>query len=169
MSSRPLDCAVVHRGTVVPQTMWSPHIISDRRQHVEDAALQMPIFFVGIDGRLGLSLQAAAAGRCHGLRNAQNFSPLGQKSTTHIRIAWLGYKYFRRQVPIRDETSEHNPITISRFAHHIGRSVDAFLRVSRIFSSTKDNTCADDIIVIGAVHVSAGSWMPILQLNRYIL
>jgi hypothetical protein len=24
------------------------------------------------------------------------------------------------------------------------------------------------IIIIGAVHVSAGSWMPILQLNRYI-
>ena len=25
-----------------------------------------------------------------------------------------------------------------------------------------------DIIIIGAVHVSAGSWMPIMQLNRYI-
>ena len=25
-----------------------------------------------------------------------------------------------------------------------------------------------DVIVIGAVHVSAGSWMPILQLNRYV-
>lgn len=26
-----------------------------------------------------------------------------------------------------------------------------------------------DVIVIGAVRVSAGSWMPILQLNRYVL
>ena len=25
-----------------------------------------------------------------------------------------------------------------------------------------------DVIVIGAVHISAGSWMPILQLNRYV-
>ena len=25
-----------------------------------------------------------------------------------------------------------------------------------------------DVIIIGAVHVSAGSWMPILQLNRYV-
>jgi hypothetical protein len=27
----------------------------------------------------------------------------------------------------------------------------------------------NDIIIIGAVHVSAGSWMPILQLKRYII
>jgi hypothetical protein len=26
-----------------------------------------------------------------------------------------------------------------------------------------------DIVIIGAVHVSAGSWMPILQLTRFIL
>ena len=44
-------------------------------------------------------------------------------------IQWLGYKDFKRQVQIRDETTEHNPITISKFAHHIGRSVDAFLKV----------------------------------------
>ena len=25
-----------------------------------------------------------------------------------------------------------------------------------------------DIVIIGAVHVSAGSWMPIVQLNRFI-
>ncbi|KAI9442285.1 hypothetical protein H4582DRAFT_2054763 [Lactarius indigo] len=178
--SRFLDRAVVIRGTVVPQTMWTPHTITDQKQHVEDAVLQMPIFFEGMDGRLGLSLEAAATGRCHGLRNAQEFAPLGQKSTTHIRILWIGYKDFKRQVQIRDETSEHNPITISRFAHHIGRSVDAFLKACE-----PDPVCTDnrrerweigpngirrrDIIVIGAIHVSAGSWMPILQLNRYLL
>jgi hypothetical protein len=27
----------------------------------------------------------------------------------------------------------------------------------------------EDIMIIGAIHVSAGSWMPILQLNCYIL
>ena len=44
-------------------------------------------------------------------------------------IQWLGYKDFKRQVQIRDETAEHNPIIISRFAQHIGRSVDTFLKV----------------------------------------
>ena len=71
---------------MVPQTMWSPHTVTDKRQHVEEALLQRPIFFEGIDGRLGLSLEASAAGRCHSLLNAQQFAPLGQKSTTHIRI-----------------------------------------------------------------------------------
>jgi hypothetical protein len=85
-SNRLLDRALVTRGTVVPQTMWSPNTVTDKRQHVEEAVLQLPIFFEGIDGRLGLSLEDSAAGRCHGLRNAQQFAPLGQKSTTHIRI-----------------------------------------------------------------------------------
>ncbi|KAH9034898.1 hypothetical protein EDB85DRAFT_1945999 [Lactarius pseudohatsudake] len=175
-----LDRTVVDRGTVVPQTMWAPHTITDKKQHVEEAVLQMPIFFEGGDGRLGLTLEASAAGRCHGLRNAQEFAPLGHKSTTHIRIAWLGYKDFKRQVQIRDETSEHNPITISRFAHHIGRSVDAFLKACESDSGCTDDRrkrweigpCGirrSDIIVIGAIHVSAGSWMPILQLSRYML
>ncbi|KAH9025338.1 hypothetical protein EDB84DRAFT_1273527, partial [Lactarius hengduanensis] len=154
--------------TVVPQTMWPPYTITDRKQHVTNAVLQMPIFFEGIiDGRLGLPLEAAAAGRCHSLRNAQGFAPLGHRSTTHIRI-WPGYKDFKRQVQIRDQTSEHNPITISRFAHHIGRSVDAFLKVSQRWQIGLSGILRSNIIVIGAVHVSTGSWMPILQLNRYI-
>ena len=71
---------------MVPQLMWTPHTVTDKRQHVEEAKLQMPIFFEGLDGRLGLSLEASATGRCHGLRDAQQFAPLGHKSTTHIRI-----------------------------------------------------------------------------------
>ena len=71
---------------MLPQTMWSLHTVTDKRQHVDEAVLQMPIFFEGVDGRLGLSLEASAAGRCYGLRNAQQFVPFGHKSTTHIRI-----------------------------------------------------------------------------------
>ena len=219
-SSRLLDRAVVNKGTVVPQTMWSPHTVTDKRQHVEEAVLQSPIFFEGWDGMLGLSLEASATGRCHGLRRAQEFAPLGQKSTTHIRIVvcvvfrsipkshslnllsiqWPGYQDFKRQVQLRDETSEHNPITISRFAHHIGRSVEAFFKVKSSDLPTTTTVLSflisyqscepdpgstdsrreqwqigphgiqrSDIIVIGAIHVSAGSWMPILQLSRYIL
>ncbi|KAH9173763.1 hypothetical protein EDB89DRAFT_1849715, partial [Lactarius sanguifluus] len=152
--------------SVVPQSMWSPYTATDWRQYVEEAVLQKPIFFEGVDGRLGLPLEAAAAGRCHDLRNAQEFAPLGGKSTTHIRIAVSVISPdYKRQVAIRDETSKRNPITISRFAQHIGRSVDAFLKWQIGLSCIQRS----NIIVIGAIHVSAGSWMPILQLNRYIL
>jgi hypothetical protein len=88
-----LDRGVVDRGTVVPQTLWAPHTITDKRNHVEDAVLQLPIFFQRTDGHLGLTLEAAAAGRCHGLVGAQDLAPLGNKSTTHIRIVVSGLFY----------------------------------------------------------------------------
>jgi len=81
-----LDRGVVDRGAVVPQTLWAPHTIADRRHHFEEAKLQFPIFFQCLDGQLGLTLEAAASGRCHGLVGAEDFAPLGHKSTTHIRI-----------------------------------------------------------------------------------
>ena len=77
---------VVRSGTVVPQTLWIPHTVTDRRQHVEEAPLQMPIFFQHTDGRLGLSLDAAFGGRCHSLLNAQHFAPLVPQTGTSIRI-----------------------------------------------------------------------------------
>jgi hypothetical protein len=43
---------------------------------------------------------------------------------------WPGYNAFKRQIQIRDETLSRNPITIAKFANHIGRSVEAFLDVS---------------------------------------
>ena len=51
------------------------------------------------------------------------------RSLNLISIQWPGYKEFKRQVQIRGETGERNPITISQFAHNIGRCVDTFLKV----------------------------------------
>jgi hypothetical protein len=46
----------------------------------------MPIFFLNMDGRLGLPLDAAVIGRCDTLLNAQFSAPLGPQATTQIRI-----------------------------------------------------------------------------------
>ena len=81
---------VVRSGTVVPQTLWTPHTVADRRQHVEEALLQMPIFFQHTDGRLGLPLDLAISDRCDSLLNAQHFAPLGPHTTTNIRILVSG-------------------------------------------------------------------------------
>ena len=105
---------------------------------------------------------------------------------------------FKRQIPIRDKSIARNLITMARFARQVGKTVNAFLqvRLSTPLNDTVcqlgftfkdcelDPGCVDDrhklwrigqggvqrsdIIIIGAVHVSAGSWMPIMQLNRYI-
>ena len=66
--------------------MWSPHSVLDRRQHVERARLQMPVFFEGEDKRAGISLAASTDKRRH-LLEANHPTPLGQKSSTYIRIA----------------------------------------------------------------------------------
>ncbi|KAH9080640.1 hypothetical protein EDB83DRAFT_1002965 [Lactarius deliciosus] len=174
-----LDRGIVNRGTVVPQKMWSPRTATDKRQHVEEAELQMPIFFEAKNGRLGLPLRASIGGKCHALRDVDDPAPLGQKTTTHIRIVWLGYKMYKRQIPTRDESRAHKPITMARFVRLVGRTVDAFFRDCEL-----DSRCTDtrrelwrigpggiqrnDIIIVGAIHVSAGTWMPIMQLNRYI-
>lgn len=171
-----IDRGIMDRGTVIPQQMWSPHSSPDRRQHVEKAQLQMPVFFEGEDRRVGISLVACTNSRFHNLRDANNPAPLGHKSSTYIRIAWPGYKEFKRQVSTREA---NNPINMAKFARQIGRTVDAFLQGCEL-----DPGCVEDrrgrwrigpggiqsrdIIIIGTVHVSAGSWMPIMQLNRYI-
>jgi len=173
-----LDRSLVAMGTVVPQNMWSP-LSEDRRQLVGETELQMPVFFENVDGKLGLSLQGPVAGRCDGLINAQRSAPLGQRSVTNIRITWLGYKEFRCQIQIRDETREHGPVTVSKFAHHVAQAVDAFFKTCQ-----PDPGCLDprygqwrigqggielgDITIIGVVQVAAGCWMPILQLTRYV-
>jgi len=169
-----LDHSVVRMGTVVPQALWSPQNVNDFRQHVSDAALQMPIFFVNANGVLGLSLSDAANGRYQTLSNAREQAQLAGRVTTHIRILWPGYNDFKRQVQIRDETPAKNPITVGKFAHHIGRTVEAFLREmtpnparrADQWTIGQGGVIPANIRVIGAVHVSAGSWMPILQLNN---
>jgi len=130
----------------------------------------MPVFFEGEDRRLGISLAASTDSRRHSLPDANHPTSLGQKSSTYIRIAWPGYKEFKRQVPTRQPKS---------FARQIGRTVDAFLQARELDPGCVDDRLelwrigpgaiqGGDIIIIGAVHVSTGSWMPIMQLNRYI-
>jgi hypothetical protein len=81
-----LDYSVVSIGTVVPQLLWSPRNVNDLRQYVVEAPLELPVFFTQENGILGLSLDDAAKGRCHTLRDARMHAHLGGKHTTYIRI-----------------------------------------------------------------------------------
>ncbi|KAN0139787.1 hypothetical protein V8E53_002449 [Lactarius tabidus] len=177
---RLLDRGIMDWGTVVPQTMWSPLSSIDIRRHIERAELQIPVFFEDKDGRVGISLGACIDGQCRVLlRDPTGRAPLGQRSTTHVRIVWPGYKEFKRQIPLRDESRARNPITMAKFVDRVGRSVNAFLQLCELDSKSEDvrreqwrigpdGIQRHDIMLIGAIHVSAGTWMPIMQLNRYI-
>ncbi|KAI9447192.1 hypothetical protein BJY52DRAFT_364343 [Lactarius psammicola] len=166
-------------GTVVPQRRWTPTDEVDIRRHVEDAVLQLPIFFVNRDGSPGFWLPDILQGRDHDLHDANSFAPLGGRTTTHVRINWPGCGPWRRQIAIRDETRARNPITIARFMRHVGTSVDKFFRdcVSNGDVATdprwqigmNGGIMQEQVKVIGAIHISAGSWMPIIQLTRYVI
>ncbi|KAI9447191.1 hypothetical protein BJY52DRAFT_1127570 [Lactarius psammicola] len=157
-------------GTVVPQRRWTPVNEVDVRQHVVGAVLQLPIFFVNHNGSLGFWLPDILRGCNHDLYHANSFAPLGSRTTTHIRINWPGCRHWKRQMATRDETHAGNPITLARFMRHVGTSVDKFIRVDpRWKIGGRGGIMPEEVKVIGAIHVSAGSWMPIIQLTRYVI
>jgi len=133
----------------------------------------------------------------NGLLNGGGAAPLGGKSTTHVRInvsshffllvannliyvrhctsQWPGYADWKRQIPAKDETRDRNPITLARFMKHVGTSVDKFIDrkandqvTDPMWRIGTHGITQDHVKIIGAVHVSAGSWMPILQLTVYL-
>ena len=94
----------------------------------------------------------------------------------------------------RDQSRAHNTITLEVLAARVARAVCRFLKVSSL-SESHDNLSsrlrskqdcgerqcmspnwwvgrvgitANDIILIGLIHVTQGSWQPILQLNRFV-
>ena len=93
----------------------------------------------------------------------------------------------------RDQTPAHNTITMEALTARVARAVCRFLRVSspsvswlffvrlrlkqecegaHSMSPTwfvgRDGITANDVILVGLIHVTPGSWQPILQLNRYV-
>ncbi|KAI0246596.1 hypothetical protein BJV78DRAFT_1253285 [Lactifluus subvellereus] len=147
--------------------MPAPLAVSDvsLRGRTDLPDLQFPIFFENVDGKLGIPLEAAAAGRCGTLRNAQEYAQLGAWSTTHICIA---------------DTHAHRDvrITVATFAHRIGESVNSFLTECRpdprytssggqLWRIGDGGAQGNNIMIIGAINPSAGSWMPILQFIRH--
>ncbi|KAH9172481.1 hypothetical protein EDB89DRAFT_1906159 [Lactarius sanguifluus] len=166
------------QGTVVPQRRWTPADEEGIRRHVESADLQLPIYFINSNGSIGFPLPDILRG-CNGnLHNANGFASFGGRSTTYIRINWPGYRDWKRQIITRDETRARNPITLGRFMKYVGTAVDKFLRECMTHGQTATDPrwqigghggiTQAEVKVIGAIHVSAGCWMPIIQLTRYV-
>ena len=95
----------------------------------------------------------------------------------------------------RDQTPAHNTIPIEALAARVARAVCRFLqvsspvRVSFLFPvrlrpkqeraghdaspnwwiGGRGGITERDIILVGLIHVTQGSWQPILQLNRFVI
>ncbi|KAH9984445.1 hypothetical protein BJV77DRAFT_952939 [Russula vinacea] len=159
-----IDYAVKDAGPVIRQEIWTPKKPSDKVRRVDHEQLNPPIFFIREEGGdLGLPLIEAAEGSCVSLRGAEEAAPVdaGTHSThAQIRIKWCGYLHldWNEQISIQRQTEKKETISLETFAKHVGRKVLKYLIGDQHITPR-------DIILIGAVHVSKGSWMPILQLN----
>ena len=143
-----LDYAVRTGGSVVPQ-VWVPQGgQDDGRRYVDQVQFRMPIFFVNIDGRLGVPVMNAAAGHMH-LRDAYLPPSLIDNTTTKIRIRvrvcawfslsyvfpityhmvsqWPGHLALEYQVQLKDQTPTNNAIGFHRFVKQVGSCVQQFL------------------------------------------
>ncbi|KAI0063066.1 hypothetical protein BV25DRAFT_1824611 [Artomyces pyxidatus] len=166
-----LDYAMIAGlGTVVPQRIWVPNQ-EDWDDHIRDANLEMPIFFVHDDGSVGISVVNASAGNSLSLRGVNNELRIGPSQTqAQLRMNWPGYPEQLRQISMREP-----PLTLFKWVSHIGRTVDAVLQEYATLPNTSQwavhagGITRDEILIIGVIQVSASSWMPILQMSRFIL
>ncbi|KAI0259451.1 hypothetical protein BC834DRAFT_974254 [Gloeopeniophorella convolvens] len=125
-----LDYALVTRGTVIPQAIWTPTNQADVQRYVQQLCL--PVFFIDrYSGRPGLPLINAAGGDCGSLRGANDPAPVGPGHKAQIRINWPGYVPFSDQIMIRDQTSEQNTVALEKFVQHVARKVVKFLKKLR--------------------------------------
>ena len=93
-----LDYAVRTGGSVVPQQLWAPQGQGDRRRYVDQAQFRMPVFFVSMNGGLGVPVMNAAAGQMQ-LRDAHLPPSLLDKTTAKIRIGVCAF-FFSSQLCI---------------------------------------------------------------------
>jgi len=179
VNGRPLDYVISQAGTVVPQRMWSSRVYVDS-QHNTNTSLNMPVYFVHNDrATIGLPLLKAVEGSRATLLGAGDAAPIGNVSSMCIRINWPGYGDWRSQVMTKDQTSAHNTITVEKFAKRVAATVCRFLdqlvEAERLEGQDPNwrigagGITKEQVILIGVVHVSQGSWQPILQLNHYVV
>ncbi len=134
--------ADLSRGTIVPQVPWFPQTPRDLRKYVTDAVLQLPIFLRQDDGTIGMSLSDVIHGNFRRLMDSIQQVNVGGRTSVHVRInvsALLGSMFFLEMF------------------------ISTFIVAWRI---EPNGITRNDIILVGVVHVSSGSWMPIIQLNR---
>ncbi|KAH9024896.1 hypothetical protein EDB84DRAFT_1564241 [Lactarius hengduanensis] len=172
-----LDFVPQPQVTVVTQQIWTPPNQSDWRRYVEQAHLRMPVFFVQNNGVIGLPLSRAAVGDTSSLRTRTSRPPLGGGHSTQIRIA---VSPSPASPPLSvtlnadsdsGSTRHRNEITLERFAKLVAGVVDRFLAhgatvVTRDPAWRVGNGAItrNNVIIVGTVQVSAGGWMPILQI-----
>ena len=120
-------------GVMLPQRTYRPHTQSDRRRYVEEVILEQPImFYMQNPQGCGISCRDALNSKFMRLvgRDDQMFNNRGP--SVSIRLMWPGYAPWSRQIPTRDFRTPPGPITRSKLAKNVAKTVQRFLDVSDV-------------------------------------
>ncbi|KAI0069308.1 hypothetical protein BV25DRAFT_123565 [Artomyces pyxidatus] len=177
-----LDYALAHPDIrVIPQERWLPYGGGSRGvAELMSTGVSPPLFFLKLDGTVGLSLNEALS---HDLQNTlvnAQWRPMEGNTSVEVRIGWKGYNPWADQIQLRTRNiiGPPMPITLARLAQHVAAKVAKFIEIHqsahvpinqayaewRVGSGPNDIK-PSDIILVGVVSVSKGSIMPILRLG----
>ncbi|KAI0309956.1 hypothetical protein OF83DRAFT_1088702 [Amylostereum chailletii] len=161
-----VDClaAVGSRGTPVPQRLWKPKL--EARADVREAELQHPVFFISSTGTVGVTVDDALSGNFPVLRRRETVAVKGKQST-YIHIGWPCYEDWKSQISLAQ------PFTVEKFDPKNPRldKVDPQRGDQMLHEEWKTDGrfFGENLLIIGAINVSAGSWQPIFQLNEHLV
>ncbi|KAI0031266.1 hypothetical protein K488DRAFT_79141 [Vararia minispora EC-137] len=154
---------------MVPQKRYRPHTTSDRRRYVEEVELEAPITFATLRPEMeGFALSDALAGKFATLANRDDHMFNERGPSISVRINWPGYNSWSRQIPTRDFRNPPGPITRSKLAKNVAKSVGRFIAEQAGKQMEEDADPAWQVggggILLGHLalvrldHVSKGSW-----------
>lgn len=81
-----LDYDLSSYGSVVPQELWTPQRPNALIRYVRNAQIRVPVFFVNMDGSMGVPIKDASMGLMQ-LDGGQLPQPFSKSSELTIRIA----------------------------------------------------------------------------------
>jgi len=163
---------------LLPQKSYRPHTQSDRRRYVEEVELEAPIMFhVQNPQGCGISLRDALNSKFMRLIGRDDLMFVNRGPSVSIRLMWPGYAPWSRQIPTRDFRSPPGPITRSKLAKNVAKTVHRFINEVQNTAMEEDadpqwkvgrnHIALDDLILVGLQHVSMGSWQAHLRVRRH--
>ncbi|KZV72210.1 hypothetical protein PENSPDRAFT_576483 [Peniophora sp. CONT] len=157
---------------MIPQSKYRPHTAADRDRYVNKIQLLEPVLFNTTNpGIVGIALSDALAGKYQQLdgRDDRLFQQCGPSIS--IRINWAGcYPSWSRQIPTRDFKNPPGPVTRSKVAKNVARSVQRFIDEMNLKTLEEDSDIGwavgrarngivlEDLALVRLEHVSKGSW-----------
>ncbi|KAI0343081.1 hypothetical protein BDW22DRAFT_1308064, partial [Trametopsis cervina] len=164
-------------GQIVPQRTYRPNTQSDRRRYVEEVNLEEPIMFYSLHGdTCGIPCVDALNSKFSNLHGRDDPMFVQRGPSVSIRLVWPGYAAWSRQIPTRDFRSPPQPITRSKLAKNVAKTIQRFIEdmkdkpleeeADQRYRVGGRHITIGDIELVGLQHVSMGSWQAHIRLRR---